>query len=294
MSHSLSPQCLDLPFLGVGISVTADRATQVLASEQAARDISLSSLGFLNIGLSSTTVVREALASDLDAAGLASVVHLEEMNLVGGPLDEHRLRQIAQHCRALKPRWVQEDLGLWMWDQMPLVEHMVGPILDESSLCQAVSNIERIMEVTRLPFLAENPPMYFALGDIDLLRFMREVSVRSQCGLLLDLGHFVSYCLCTKRDPLEYLATDRLCLERVVEVHLAGYSLTEVADSAEPIWFDRHDLPLTSQALDLLAYVVRHAPAVKAITLEVEGAPDSVIRSNVARVLESVQVEAIA
>lgn len=294
MQSDLRAGSLDLPFLGVGISATVDRAAGLLQSRPAAEAVSLSSLGFLNLGLTSTTVVPPGFTEALGQAGLSCVAHLEELNLVGGPLDEERLARIAERCRALGPQWIQEDLGIWVWEKLPLVEHMLNPIFDEGSLKRAVSNISRIMEVTGLPFLAENPPMYFVLGDIDLLSFMREVSERCGCDLLLDIGHFVSYCLCTQRDPAAYLADNAPCLERVVEIHLAGYTLTEMAGSPEPIWFDRHDVPLQPQALEILDRVLAAAPGVKAITLEVEGASDEVIRSNVRHVLERVKVEAAA
>lgn len=283
---------LDLPFLGLGISATIERAMELLRSQKAAEAVSLSTLGFLNLGLTSSTHIPAELPAALGQAELSCVVHTEELNLVGGNVDEERLDRLAARCRILQPKWVQEDLGVWLWDKLPLVEHMVGPIFDENSLRRAVDNISRIREVTKLPFFAENPPMYFALGEIDLLSFMSELAKRCGCELLLDIGHFISYCLCTQRDPVTYLSEHTECLARVAEVHLAGYALTEVAGSAEPIWFDRHDLPLTQASLDLLDRVLAAAAGVKAITLEVEGSTDAVIRQNIAEVHDRVQVRA--
>lgn len=282
---------LELPFLGIGISATVDRAAEILRSTELGDAVKLSSLGFLNLGLSSTTVVPPELPGMLRSAGLSSVVHFEEMNLVGSALDEERLSLLAERCRILEPEWVQEDLGVWVWDQLPLVEHMVGPIFDAASVDRAASNISRIMDVTGLPFLAENPPMYFAIGDIDLLSFMSRISERSGCDLLLDVGHFVSYCLCTGRDPQAYVAEHAADMERVVEVHLAGQSLVEMTGSPAPIWFDRHDLPLQRDALDLLERILACASRVKAITLEVEGSTDEVIRRNIEEVAARVNVE---
>lgn len=292
MQSPSSSGSLALPFLGLGISATVERASELLHSPEAAAAVGLSSLGFLNLGLNTTTVIPTGLPEALRHAGLDCVVHFEELNLVGGALDSQRLLQLAEKCRILLPKWSQEDLGVWVWDQLPLVEHMIGPIFDKMSLRRAVSNTSQIMDVTRLPFLIENPPIYFALGDIDLLNFMAEISRQSGCELLLDIGHFISYCLCIGCNPLTYLTQNAACLQRVVEVHLAGYELVETTGCIAPIWFDRHDLPLSTESLELLDRVLALAPGIKAITLEVEGSTDAVIHHNVRAV--DVRVQAVA
>jgi uncharacterized protein (UPF0276 family) len=277
----------ELPFLGVGISSAIGEAPTLAEGRLAERWPQMSALGFLNVGLNGATVVPPELPALLGRSGLACVAHLEDINLVTA-LDERRLEHIVECARFLRPRWLQEDLGVWVWGSTPLVEQMIPPIFDEASLSVATDNVARIMDASGLPFLAENPPIHYVLGDIDLLAFMGALSERTGCGLIIDIGHLASYCHCTGRDPVAYLSGwDGL--NRVRELHLAGSDTVETTRGV--LWTDAHQLPLLPESLDILDLLLQRTSGVRAITLEVEGAPVETLWDSVARVCERIELE---
>ncbi|WP_394843871.1 DUF692 family protein [Pendulispora brunnea] len=245
-------------------------------------------IDLLNIGVSTMAPLPDALGALLEKASLGCVAHLEEINLVG-EADDDRLRRVLDLCESLSPRWIQEDLGIWVWKGGALGAHMIPPILDEKSLDEATRIVGRILSASRWPFLAENPPFYCVLGDMDLLSFMAKLARRTGCGLVLDIGHFIGYCACSAKEPLSYLDTFT-GWDDVVEVHLAGYTMTDT--SRGTLWEDAHEVDIPPLGLTVLDRVLAFARNVKAITIEVEGARLDVLRSNVIRVAERVQAVA--
>jgi len=77
--------------------------------------------------------------------------------------------------------------------------------------------------------------------NILLLDFLREITRRTGCGLLLDVNN-VEVCAANHGfDPFEYL--DAFPLSQVGEIHLAGYA--EATDEAgHPLLIDVHDSPV--------------------------------------------------
>lgn len=273
------------PFLGLGISASATEAEAIARARLKGEVSPLPPFDLLNVGVSTMAPPPAGLGALLAQASFQCVAHLEEVNLVG-ELDEARLCRVLELCEELEPSWLQEDLGLWVWRGGALADQMIAPILDEESLAQATRNVRRILELSRFPFLAENPPFYCALGDLDLLAFMARLADSTGCGLLLDIGHFIGYCTCTGREPLRYL-TEWTAFDRLVEIHLAGYTMTRTAGGV--LWEDAHQVAIQPLALEVLDRVFEFARNVKAVTIELEGARVDVRRSNVRRVAARLQ-----
>ena len=157
------------------------------------------------------------------------------------------------------------------------------PIFDDEVARIVGRNGAELQASTGVPFLLENPPIYFDLGSLDLLTFMLRVAEYSDCGLVLDIGHLVGYCIATDRDPVEYL-DGWSGLEHVRELHVAGFNL--LPDSAgPPMWHDNHSAPIADESLELLA-IVRELAGPLPITLEQEGASYGLIANHIDRVHE--------
>lgn len=266
---------------GLGIGASLDEAVTYCRAKLAG-ERELGRVSHLSIGVASDDAIPPELPALLADADLACTVHFVELDMVH-PLaaQEEAIDQLAAKVDVLEPAWIEEDIGLWCWRGMPLFSHMLNPILDERTLEVVTDNCAYLARRMNRPFLAENPPVYFANDELDLLAFMGALAERAGCGLVLDIGHFIGYCIATGREPAHYLV-EWSQASRVCELHLAGYEL--VADAHAPSWLDDHKRPIDPYAIDLAKVAVRtigHAPA---ITLEQDHAPPGVIDSNIQRV----------
>jgi len=272
------------PFLGLGISAAPSEAEEIALAILAGGAEHLPDIQMLNVGVSTAAPPSEHLKGLLHEASLGCVAHLEELNLVG-ELDEKLLEQVLDACEVLSPSWIQEDLGVWVWKGGPLGAQMIPPILDERSLDQASENLERILRRAPVPFLAENPPFYFVVGELDLLSYMERLAERTGCGLVFDIGHFIGYCACVGEDPSAYLGGWGGA-RHVVEVHVAGYEIMQSDRGA--LWVDDHAERLAPLSLEILGQLLSMAGNVKAVTVEVEAAAEDVLRDNVLDVAERI------
>ena len=106
-----------------------------------------------------------------------------------------------------------------------------------------------------VPFLLENSVYYLpglpADDGRDEVAFLNDLVERSGCGLLLDLFNFHANALHHGFDA--WKALDRLRLDRVVEIHVAGGS------SHDGFLLDSHSEVVPEAVWDLLEEVVPRA-----------------------------------
>jgi uncharacterized protein (UPF0276 family) len=132
-----------------------------------------------------------------------------------------------------------------------------------------------------VPFLLENPAYYIAdlpsdpeIGDdIGLINAIME---RSGCFLLLDLHNIHCNAMNHGIDPFAMI--DKVLLDRVVEIHIAGGA------SREGFWMDAHNGPVADRVWELLEYTLPRAPNVAGVVFEmldqfaVRLGPDAIAR----------------
>ena len=266
---------------GLGIGASLDEAV-TFCKAKLAGEREFARLSHLSVGVASDETIPADLPALLADADMACTVHFVELDMVVPLAAQHdAVEQLAAKVEVLEPAWIEEDLGLWRWRGMALFNHMLNPILDERTLDVVADNCAYLSKRMNRPFLAENPPVYFSCDDMDLLSFMGALAERADCGLVLDIGHFIGYCIATGREPAEYLV-DWQQASRVRELHLAGYEL--VADSHAPSWLDDHKRPIDPYTIELAKValnVIGHTPA---ITLEQDFAPQAVMDANIQKV----------
>lgn len=115
-------------------------------------------------------------------------------------------------------------------------------------------------------FLLENAAYYLpslpadpGWDEIDLLNRLVDASA---CGLLLDL--FNLYCNAVNHGFDIRAALDRLRLDRVVEVHIAG------GREHDGFLLDSHSAPAPAEVWDLLAWLLPRLPNVAGVVFEVQ------------------------
>ncbi|HEY0715353.1 MAG TPA: DUF692 family protein [Polyangia bacterium] len=137
-----------------------------------------------------------------------------------------------------------------------------------------------------VPFLLENFTYYLPGLPCDRGRdevaFLNELTARSGCGLLLDLYNFYCNAMNFGFDP--FAALERLHLDRVVEIHVAGGS------EFGGFHMDVHSQVVPAAVWRLLDFVVVRAPNLAGIVYEVlEQAVDHVGPGRIAQQLRRVR-----
>ena len=118
-----------------------------------------------------------------------------------------------------------------------------------------------------VPFLLENPAYYIAPGELpsdkeigDDIGMMRAIMARSGCYQLLDLHNIYCNSLNHGSDP--FAVIDRVVLNRVIEIHVAGGS------SRDGFWMDGHNGRVPERVWEMLEYALPRAPQVAGVVFE--------------------------
>ena len=117
----------------------------------------------------------------------------------------------------------------------------------------------------KLPLLHENAFYYapFPGSELDEAEFIAGLVDRAQTHLLLDLHNVYSNSVnFPGYDAWKFLRT--IPLDRVIEIHIAG------GEQIEDWYHDFHNHSVPEPVWEMLAYVLRNAARLEAVTLEVQ------------------------
>lgn len=163
------------------------------------------------------------------------------------PLDRNHLRKLKRLIDAIEPMLVSEHLcwtgveGRCLNDLLPL------PYTPEA-LDWVVSRIGETQDFLQRPILVENVSSYlqFTGSTMPEWEFVREVSRRAGCRILLDINNIYVNAVNHDFDALTYL--DAIEPGRVGEIHLAGFQ-----DTGE-LLIDTHGTAISDEVWSLYEY----------------------------------------
>ena len=117
-----------------------------------------------------------------------------------------------------------------------------------------------------MPFLLENPAHYLTelpreAAIADEIGLMAAVTERGRCGQLLDLHNL--YCNAVNFGFNAFAAIDRMQLDRVIEIHIAG------GRSEGGYWMDAHDNLVPSPVWELLEYTLPQCSNIAGVVFEI-------------------------
>ena len=123
----------------------------------------------------------------------------------------------------------------------------------------------------------ENTASHFVLGDpLDEPAFLERITRAPRSHLLLDLHNVDAMAHNLGFDPYRYL--ERLPLDRVIEIHVAGGSWSDPRwlPSGTSLRLDGHDATVPERVFDMLAFVLPRCTRLRGVTLErMEGSVES-------------------
>ena len=180
--------------------------------------------------------------------------------------DRRHLAALRETFSILRPAWWSEHLSFVAVHAGGKKRHLgflMPPVQSGASIAVIVDRIQRLQDEFGLPFAFETGVNYLQprAGEIPDGAFWGEIADRADCGILLDLHNIWANGL-NGRPGLAQVA-DRLPLDRVWEVHLAG------GQWHKGYWLDSHSGLPPEELIDAASHLAPRLPALHAILLEI-------------------------
>jgi uncharacterized protein (UPF0276 family) len=180
---------------------------------------------------------------------------------IGGerPLDKTHLARFQHLVERYEPALVSEHLA-WSTHETTYFNDLLPLPYTPATLRRVCDHIDQVQEAIRRPMLLENPSTYvsFAESTMSETDFIRSVSRRSGCGLLLDVNNVFVSATNHGFSALDYLSD--FPLADVGEIHLAGHA-EQSDDEGELLLIDSHNGPVADAVWKLFEIVVsRYGP----------------------------------
>jgi len=171
-----------------------------------------------------------------------------------GRLDREHLARLKRLVGWLEPASFSEHLawsshgGAYFNDLLPLP-------YTEATLARVCDHIDEVQEALGRQMLLENPSSYLAFTESTMreTEFLRAVSDRTGCGLLLDINNDFVSATNLHTDPRAYI--DAFPLDRVQEMHLGGHEADQDEDGTL-LLIDSHGAPMADPVWALLDYTL--------------------------------------
>jgi uncharacterized protein len=169
-------------------------------------------------------------------------------------LDGEHLSRVKTVCDRYQPESFSEHLAWSSHGEVYYNDLLPLPYTDET-LTRVAEHIDQVQTTLRREILLENPSTYlqFAETTIPEVEFLRAVSRRTGCGLLLDINNVFVRAKNHRTSAHDYLAD--FPLERVKEIHLGGHD-EQTDDAGAPLLIDAHATPVADQVWALYRDVI--------------------------------------
>jgi uncharacterized protein (UPF0276 family) len=175
---------------------------------------------------------------------------------IGGPqpIDKTHLQRFKSLIDRYEPALVSEHLA-WSTHETTYFNDLLPLPYTQTTLACVADHIDEVQETIGRPILLENPSTYliFQESRISETDFLRELSRRTGCDLLLDVNNVFVSATNHGRSAIAYLAD--FPLEHVGEIHLAGHA-EQADDEGDTLLIDSHDGPVADTVWELFNMVI--------------------------------------
>lgn len=229
---------------GAGIGLKPEHIRQIIQHKP--------DLGFVEIHAENYLVAGGPMHTGLGAIREIYPLSIHGVGMsIGGaqPLNQQHLHKVAALVERYQPHSFSEHLAwsthgdIFLNDLLPLPYNSV-------TLSRVCEHIDQVQNALRRPILLENPSTYveFTASTMSETAFIREVTQRTGCGLLLDVNNLYISAVNHNRCPRQMLR--ELPLNRVGEIHLAGYA-ESVDGAGDRLLIDSHDSEVSDPVWEL-------------------------------------------
>jgi uncharacterized protein len=176
-----------------------------------------------------------------------------------GPLDDAHLRRLRHLCDWLNPASFSEHLA-WSSHETAFLNDLLPLPYTRKTLTRVAAHIDQVQETLGRRMLLENPSTYltFAESEMTEVDFLKELSGRTGCGLLLDVNNVFVSATNQGFDPAEYI--NAFPIENVEEVHLGGHNV-DADDHGAPLLIDAHGSEVADPVWALYAHTIARGGA---------------------------------
>jgi len=174
-----------------------------------------------------------------------------------GRLDRDHLARLKHLVGWLNPASFSEHLAWSTHDSHFLNDLLPLPYTD-ATLQRVADHIDEVQEVLGRQMLLENPSSYLAFAESTWAEtdFLKELTRRTGCGLLLDVNNVFVSATNLGYSPQDYIAA--FPLESVGEIHLAGHD-EDHDDHGAPLLIDSHGREVAEPVWALLDLTLQRA-----------------------------------
>ncbi len=152
-------------------------------------------------------------------------------------VSQSHLENVKSFTERFEPKLVSDHLSWSGVDGTVLPDLLPVPYTEEA-LATITSNIKQVQDYLGRQILVENPSSYLSYTDspIPEWEFMAEVAGRADCGILFDVNNVYVSAHNHGFDAEKYI--EAIPVERVREIHLAGYSINDI--DGQEVFIDDH------------------------------------------------------
>lgn len=241
--------------IGVGLGLRPQHYKDILETRPAIswfEAISENYLGFSESPLGGRPIeILERIRRDYPI-----VLHGVSMSL--GSVDDldlgymHRLKALITR---IEPEWISDHLCWTGVDHENLHDLLPLPYTEEA-LRHLTHKIKMAQDILGRRLAVENVSTYlsFRHSEMSEWEFLKELSERADCHILLDINNVYVSAINLGFDPMTYLKS--IPAERIAQIHLAGHSRAQTPAEGT-LLIDTHDQPVPDPVWDLYAQSLR-------------------------------------
>lgn len=230
---------LGLPQLGLGLGLRSQHFSHILENNPEVDWFEVISENFMDSYGRPRQILKQI------AERYPVVMHGVSLSIGStDPLNMEYLKSLKELANEVQPAWVSDHL-CWT-GVLTTNSHDLLPLpLNEESLKHVCERINRVQDYLERPLIIENPSTYAAFKNstIPEWEFLKLMTEKTDCGLLLDVNNVYVSSFNNEFDPVEYI--ENIPHDKVVQMHLAGHQ------NCGDYIIDTHDREVTKAVWEL-------------------------------------------